>query len=41
MRLLQKLGIFVAQTNLSENLTSQSDSLINKGGQYAIHIGIF
>ena len=41
IRLLEKLGIFVAQTNQLENLPPQSDSLIDKAGENAIHIGLF
>lgn len=40
MRLLQKIGIFVAQINQSENLPPQSDSLIDKAGENAIYIGL-
>ncbi|MGD1909353.1 MAG: hypothetical protein ACFB2X_00380 [Rivularia sp. (in: cyanobacteria)] len=40
IKLLQKLWIFVAQINQSENLPSQSDSLIDKSGEYTIYIGV-
>lgn len=41
IRLLQKIGIFLAQTNQSENLPPQSDSLIDKTGENVIYIGLF
>ncbi|MBV6622550.1 MAG: hypothetical protein KI793_06300 [Rivularia sp. (in: Bacteria)] len=41
IKLLQKLKIFVAQINQSENLPPQSDPLIDKSGEYAIYIGVF
>lgn len=39
-RLLQKIEIFVAQTNQSP-LPPQSDSLVDKAGENAIYIGLF
>ena len=39
IRLLQKIGIFVAQTNQSP-LPSQSDSLVDKAGENIIYVGL-
>ena len=40
IQLLQKLGIFIAQTNQTP-IPPQSDSLIDKAGENSIYIGLF